>query len=100
MAMSLHQFGELADCDYTTVSRLLSGERAPSTRLLNRICAAFGLDSGEALRVLAKDQERTDGKSPAFAAYLREKVIEVNGGPGQAERPPAQGDSPEQRIAV
>jgi len=73
--MSLHEFGRKANCDYTTASRLLSGDRAPSTRLLVRICAAFGLDHGEALRVLATDQQRDDGKSPAFAAYLRERVI-------------------------
>ena len=85
--MSLHQFGERAECDYTTVSRLLSGDRAPSTRLLNRIVAAFELDPGEALAALAKDQGRSDGKSPAFAAYLREKVIEAHGGPGQPGRP-------------
>lgn len=86
--LSLHQFGEKAGCDYTTVSRLLSGHRAPSTRLLNRIIDAFGLNAEEALAALAKDQGRTDGMSPAFAAYLREKVIEANGGPGEPGRPP------------
>lgn len=98
--MSLHEFGRLAECDYTTVSRLLSGDRAPSTRLLNRICVAFDLDSGEALRVLATDQERDDGKSTAFAAYLREKVIEAHGGPGQAGRPASQENKQELRPAV
>lgn len=88
MTISLYEFGRRARCDYTTASRLLSGDRAPSTRLLVRICEAFELDEGEALRVLAKDQERTDGKSPAFAAYLRERVIEANGGPGEPGRPP------------
>lgn len=86
--MSLHEFGRLADCDYTTASRLLSGERAPSTRLLARICSAFGLDHGEALKVLARDHERDDGKHTEFASYLREQVIDANGGPGQAGRPP------------
>jgi transcriptional regulator with XRE-family HTH domain len=86
MAMSLHEFGRQANCDYTTVSRLLSGDRAPSTRLLARICAAFGLDEGEALRVLRKDQARKDGKSPAFAAYLQEKVIDA---PRESEDLPA-----------
>lgn len=76
-SISLHEFGRRAQCDYTTASRLLSGDRAPSTRLLVRICNAFSLDKGEALGVLARDQQRTDGKSPAFAAYLRERVFET-----------------------
>ena len=75
MSMSLHEFGSKAGCDYTTASRLLSGDRAPSTRLLSRICSAFELDYGEALRTLETDQRRKYGKTPGFAAYLKEKVI-------------------------
>jgi len=75
MSISLHEFGRRVDCDYTMASRLLSGDRAPSTRLLLRICEAFELDEGEALRALGKDQERSDGKSPSFAAYLKEHVF-------------------------
>ena len=78
--MSHSEFGRRADCDHTTASRLLSGDRAPSTRLLVRICDAFGLDKGDALEVLAKDQGRADGKHPAFAQYLRERVIEAHPG--------------------
>lgn len=73
--ISLKEFGRRAKCDYTTASRLLTGDRAPSTRLLVRICDAFDLDKGEALGVLAKDQARTDGKHPAFAEYLRDNVF-------------------------
>lgn len=89
--MSLHEFGRLADCDYTTASRLLSGDRSPSTKLLNRIVRAFDLDSAEALAALAKDQERDDNKTTVFAAYLRENVIEADRGTGggQAELPEA-----------
>jgi transcriptional regulator with XRE-family HTH domain len=85
--MSLHEFGRRADCDYTTASRLLSGDRSPSTKLLNRICSAFDLDSAEALAALARDQGRDDGKTTEFAAYLRTNVIEANGGPGKPGRP-------------
>lgn len=77
MSLSLHEFGQRADCDYTTVSRLLSGDRAPSTRLLARICKAFNLDEGEALRVLAEDQDTGGGRTPKFAEYLRVKVIDA-----------------------
>jgi transcriptional regulator with XRE-family HTH domain len=75
--LSLHEFGERTGCDHTTASRLKSGERAPSTRLLNRICKAFDLDRGEALQILVKDQEAGTGQTPKFAEYLRTKVFEV-----------------------
>lgn len=75
--LSLHEFGSRVDCDYTTASRLLSGDRAPSTRLLARICKSFGLDEGEALRVLTEDQETSpDGRTIKFGNWLREKVFE------------------------
>jgi transcriptional regulator with XRE-family HTH domain len=86
MALSLHEFGQRADCDYTTVSRLLSGDRAPSTRLLGRICRAFDLDEGEALRILGQDQARNDGKTTEFAKYLRERVIEAPDDPPAEQR--------------
>ncbi len=76
MAITLHEFGERVSCDYTTASRLLSGDRMPSTRLLSRICAAFELDEGEALRTLARDQDRDDGKATEFAGFLRANVFE------------------------
>jgi transcriptional regulator with XRE-family HTH domain len=74
-ATTYKEFGERVDCDYTTVSRLLSGERAPSTRLLGRICTVFGLDRGEALEQLEIDHQRDDGRTTAFAQYLREHTI-------------------------
>jgi len=74
--LSLHQFGEAVGCDYTTASRLLSGERAPSTRLLARICKVYGLDEGDALRTLAADQENESTRlTVGFADWLRENVF-------------------------
>lgn len=69
------EFGERVDCDYTTVSRLLSGDRMPSTRLLARICTAYDLDHGEALQTLEKDHLRGDGQATAFSEWLRERVF-------------------------
>lgn len=76
MTMSLNEFGRRVGCDYTTASRLLSGDRAPSTRLLGRICQEFGLDGGEALRVLAQDRSGSgDGRTPKFADWLKATVF-------------------------
>lgn len=48
----------------------------PSTRLLSRLCVEYGLDEGDALRTLAKDQERDDGTATEFAAWLRVHVFQ------------------------
>lgn len=82
--LTLHEFGKRAECDYTTASRLLSGDRMPSTRLLARICTAFDLDHGEALRTLEKDQKRDDGHAREFARYLKDRVF------GGADAPDAE----------
>jgi transcriptional regulator with XRE-family HTH domain len=78
-AATYKDFGERVDCDYTTVSRLLSGDRAPSTRLLSRICDAFELDRGEALRILGLDQadnlEREAPIYPRFSTWLRNQTM-------------------------
>ena len=76
--LSLHEFGEQTGCDYTTASRLLSGDRAPSTALLERICGAYGLDANEALAALAEDRRRPGPvrKTVSFAAFLRDKVFD------------------------
>lgn len=82
-AISLHEFGRRVKCDYTTASRLLSGERSPSTKLLGDICAEFGLDGDEALRVLRRDRLRIEqGKAKrtlGFAEWLRGKVFSADG---------------------
>lgn len=75
LATTYKEFGERVGCDYTTVSRLLSGDRSPSTRLLASICRVFGLDEGEALRKLSEDREEHDGRTPGFAVWLRERTI-------------------------
>lgn len=74
-ASTYKEFGERAGCDYTTVSRLLSGDRSPSTRLLRNICQAFDLDEGAALRALGEDQDRDDGRTTSFAAWLRRHTM-------------------------
>jgi len=78
--LSLKEFGRRTGCDYTTASRLLSGNRRPSTDLLNRICDAFGLDHGAALRVLGEDQHEfgKSGRSPRFADFLRIHVFQAS----------------------
>jgi tRNA(Ile)-lysidine synthase TilS/MesJ len=58
----------------------MSGDRAPSTRLLARICKEFGIDEGQALRVLAKDHKRDDGRTTLFAAFLRDRTLADPGG--------------------
>lgn len=74
-AATYQEFGDRVGCDYTTVSRLLSGDRSPSTGLLGRICREFGLDEGEALRALNRDQTAGHGRTTIFAAWLRERTI-------------------------
>lgn len=74
-AITYQEFGKRVGCDYTTVSRLLSGDRSPSTRLLGSICKAFRLDEGEALRRLSADHDRNDGRTTQFAQYLKEEVF-------------------------
>ena len=79
MALSLHAFGDRVGCDYTTASRLLSGERAPSTRLLGRICSEFELDANEALEVLSVDRAGGSDRTAGFADWLRSKVFAPGG---------------------
>jgi len=76
--LSLHEFGETVSCDYTTASRLLSGERAPSTALLQRICRAYQLDANAALAALAEDRTGGSKRTPVFAAFLREQVFDAS----------------------
>lgn len=76
MPLSLYEFGRLVECNYTTASRLLSGDRSPSTRLLARICKAYGLDGTRALAAMEADQGREDGRTPTFAAFLKAEVFD------------------------
>lgn len=74
-AVTLKEVGRRVGYNYTTISRLRSGDRMPSTRLLAAICTEFNLDEGEALRVLSRDQQRSDGKAIEFSAWLRKHVF-------------------------
>lgn len=86
MSISLNEFGRRVGCDYTTASRLLSGDRAPSTRLLGRICNEFGLDGGEALKILEQDRkDDPNAKTLGFADWLRGNAFE--GGHPDLEEP-------------
>jgi len=75
MAITNKEVGRRVGYDHTSISRLRSGSRMPSTRLLAKLCKAFELDEGEALRVLAQDQERDDGKATLFSEWIRVRVF-------------------------
>ncbi len=62
------EFGDTVGCDYTTASRLRSGERLPSRSLLSSIVKAYNLDANEALDAADKGGEE-------FAKYLDEMVF-------------------------
>jgi hypothetical protein len=49
-------------------SRLRSGQRMPSTTMLNKIVEAYDLDGAEALRQYGKGREQ-------FSAWLRAQVF-------------------------
>jgi transcriptional regulator with XRE-family HTH domain len=68
MPVNNHQFADAVGCNYTMASRLRSGNRRPSADMLARICRAYNLDEGEALRKHAEGPE-------ALSAWLREKVF-------------------------
>lgn len=61
-------FAARVGCNYTMASRLRSGNRMPSVYMLVRICSAYELDEGEALRQFAKGPT-------AFSQWLRDGVF-------------------------
>lgn len=69
MPVTNHQFANDVGCNYTMASRLKSGHRLPSATMLGKICKAYGLDEGEALRAHTQGAE-------VFSAWLRKKVFE------------------------
>lgn len=73
MPVTNHAFASAVDCNYTMASRLRSGNRMPSAKMLSRICAAYQLDEGEALRMHAQG-------ATVFSAWLREKVFDADDG--------------------
>jgi transcriptional regulator with XRE-family HTH domain len=66
--VTLETFAKKTGCHFTTASRLRSGHRLPSGRLLARIVKEFDLRADEAM------QAYTSGESE-FGEYLREKVF-------------------------
>lgn len=70
MPVNNHQFAAAVNCNYTMASRLRSGNRMPSARMLMRICRAYDLDEGEALRKHAEGPEE-------FSAWLRAEVFDA-----------------------
>lgn len=55
---SIYEIAKRVGCHYTTVSRLRSGARLPSLKLMIRMCEAFGWDTGEAVNVLVGPREK------------------------------------------
>jgi transcriptional regulator with XRE-family HTH domain len=67
-------------------SRLRSGKRMPSAKMLGQICSAFNLDEGEALRAHR-------GGPDVFSAWLRDKVFSGKTNADDAEEEDAEEDS-------
>lgn len=67
-AESNTSFASKVGCNHTMASRLRSGHRMPSPDMLLRICKAYDLDEGEALRTYGEG-------AVAFSAWLRQKVF-------------------------
>lgn len=57
-------FAGKVGCTHTMASRLRSGRRMPSSDMLLRICKAYKLDEGEALRKYGEGPQE-------FSAWLR-----------------------------
>lgn len=66
--VTLETFAKKTGCHFTTASRLRSGHRLPSGRLLSRIVDSFGLKADEALAAYTGGEEK-------FGEYLRENVF-------------------------
>jgi len=64
-----HEFAKRVGCDHTMASRLRNGKRRPSTNTLVRICSAYGLDEGEALRKLSAGVK-------VFSEWLTDQVFD------------------------
>jgi len=66
--VTLETFAKKTGCHFTTASRLRSGHRLPSGRLLGRIIRQFGLNADEAMTAYNAGEDQ-------FGQYLREKVF-------------------------
>lgn len=70
MPVTNHAFAAAVGCNYTMASRLRSGARMPSAKMLTRICKAYKLDEGEALRMHAQGPDK-------FSAWLRTRIFDA-----------------------
>lgn len=66
--VTLETFAKRTGCHFTTASRLRSGHRLPSGRLLGRIIKEFGLNAEEAMAAYNQGESQ-------FGEYLRDKVF-------------------------
>jgi transcriptional regulator with XRE-family HTH domain len=66
--VTLDTFAKKTGCHFTTASRLRSGHRLPSGRLLGRIIKEFGLSAEEAMAAYNTGET-------AFGEYLQDKVF-------------------------
>lgn len=87
MSVSNHKFAEQVGCNYTMASRLRNGKRMPSAEMLVKICQAFGLDMGAALRAFA-------GGNASMARWLREEIFD------KEDDPKAEADEEHLAVAV
>lgn len=88
MPVNNHAFADAVGCNYTMASRLRSGNRRPSADMMARICKAYELDEGEALRAHAQGPE-------VFSAWLREKVFDA----GSGDEADDEADDPDQAVS-
>lgn len=63
-------FARRVGCDHTMASRLRSGQRMPSGRMLIKICNAYSLPYDEALTEFGKGREE-------FSKWLRARIFDV-----------------------
>lgn len=64
-----HEFASAVGVHFTMASRLRSGARMPSAKLLARICQVYNLNEAQAL-------EAYRGGKAEFSRWLRENVFE------------------------
>lgn len=69
MRESNHDFADKVGCNYTMASRLRNGKRSPSLPMLVKICQAYNLDYGAAMRAYAAGRE-------AMAQWLRTEIFD------------------------
>lgn len=76
--VTLEAFADRVGCHFTTASRLRSGDRMPSKKLLGHIVEEYGLNKEEAFDLF------TSGTASEFGAYLREQIFKTSDEDGSA----------------